>query len=134
MFMCQPVPAASAFMDQDLSLRGRRALVVGGGRGIGRAITLALATDGASVAVADLERDRAESVAAEVTALGGKTTSLTGDVRSTRDLDAFVSGTVSHLGGLDVLVTVVGGQNAFAPFQPLHEYTDEQWELVLDVN
>jgi 3-oxoacyl-[acyl-carrier protein] reductase len=41
---------------------------------------------------------------------------------------------VRELGGLDVLVTVVGGQLAFVPVRPLHETTDEEWDLVFDVN
>jgi 3-oxoacyl-[acyl-carrier protein] reductase len=118
----------------DRSLTGHRALVVGGGRGIGRAITLALAADGADVAVGDLEPDRASAVSHEVTELGRRALPLTGDVRSTADVDAFVADTVAGLGGLDVLVTVVGGQHVFAPFQALHEYTDEQFDVVVDVN
>jgi 3-oxoacyl-[acyl-carrier protein] reductase len=116
-------------------LSGKNALVIGGGGGgIGRAITRGLAAAGSAVAVADVERDRADEAAAEVAAAGGKSVSLTGDVRSREDIDGFVSGAAQELGGLDVLVTVVGGQLAFVPPALLHETTDEDWDLMFDLN
>src|SRR5687768_1068566 len=116
-------------------LSGRNALVIGGGgAGIGRAITRGLAAAGSAVAVADAEPDRAEEAAAEVAAAGGKSLGLTGDVRSRESIDRFVSEAARELGGLDVLATVVGGQLAFVPSAPLHETTDEDWDLMFDVN
>lgn len=116
-------------------LDGKRALVVGGGgSGIGRAITRALATAGGNVAVADIDRERAEEAAAEAAAAGVKTFALTGDVRSGDDVDRFVGDAARELGGLDVLVTVVGGQLAFVPAARIHEVTDEDWELMFEVN
>ena len=112
------------------ALEGKNALVIGGGGGgIGRAITRGLAAAGAAVAVADLDRERAEEAAAEVGAL-----SLTGDVRSREEIDALVTRAAQELGGLDVLVTVVGGQLAFVPATPLHETTDEDWDLMFELN
>ena len=116
-------------------LPGLNAVVLGGGGGgIGRAITRALATAGSAVAVADADPDRAEEAAAEVAAAGARSVSLAGDVRSGEDIDRFMSQTARELGGLDVLVTVVGGQLAFVPAAPLHETTDEDWDLVFDLN
>jgi 3-oxoacyl-[acyl-carrier protein] reductase len=116
-------------------LSGKNALVIGGGGGgIGRAITRGLAAAGAAVAVADVDRDRAEEAAAEVAGAGGRSLSLTGDVRSAEDVDGFVNGAARELGGLDVLVTVVGGQLAFVPPVRLHDMADEDWELMFDVN
>src|SRR5215213_2384308 len=54
--------------------------------------------------------------------------------RSREDLDGFVTRVVQELGGLDILVTVVGGQLAFVPAAPLHETTDEDWDLMFDLN
>jgi 3-oxoacyl-[acyl-carrier protein] reductase len=117
------------------SLSGKNALVIGGGgSGIGRAITRGLATAGAAVAVADVDRDRADEAAAEVADAGSRSLSLTGDVRSAEDVDGFVNGATSELGGLDILVTVVGGQLAFVPAARLHELADEDWELMFDLN
>jgi NAD(P)-dependent dehydrogenase (short-subunit alcohol dehydrogenase family) len=109
-------------------LSGKNALVIGGGGGgIGRAITQGLAAAGSAVAVADLERDRANEAAAEIAAAGGQSFSLAGDVRSPKDIDGFLSSAAQELGGLDVLVTVVGGQLAFVPPTPPHGTTDEDW-------
>jgi 3-oxoacyl-[acyl-carrier protein] reductase len=116
-------------------LDGKNALIVGGGgEGIGRAITRRLAAAGAAVAVADVDRDRAEEAAAEVSAAGTRAVGLTADVRSREDLENLVIGADQGLGGLDVLVTVVGGHVAFAPSAPLHETADEDWDLIFDLN
>ena len=116
-------------------LSGKQALVIGGGGGgIGRAITRGLAAAGSGVAVADIDRDSADEAAAEVAAAGARSVSLSGDVRSRDDVERFVSHAAQELGGLDVLVTVVGGQLAFVPASPLHETTDEDWELMFDLN
>jgi 3-oxoacyl-[acyl-carrier protein] reductase len=84
--------------------------------------------------VADVDRDRADEAAAAVAAAGAKSVSLTGDVRLREDIDRFVSSAAQELGGLDVLVTVVGGQLAFVQPAPLHETTDEDWDLMFDLN
>jgi 3-oxoacyl-[acyl-carrier protein] reductase len=55
-------------------------------------------------------------------------------VRSSEDVDALVAAAARELGGLDVLVTVVGGQLAFVPAVPLHEITDEDWDLMFELN
>jgi 3-oxoacyl-[acyl-carrier protein] reductase len=116
-------------------LSGKNALVIGGGGGgIGQAITRGLAAAGSAVAVADVERARADEAAAEVAAAGAKSVSLTGDVRSREHVEGFVSRAAQELGGLDVLVTVVGGQLAFVPPALLHETTDEDWDLMFDLN
>ena len=113
----------------------QRVLVVGGGGGgIGTAISRRLAAAGAALAVADVDRGRAEAVAAELGEGGAKAVALAGDVRSADAVDGFVADAVRELGGLDVLVTVVGGQLAFVPAVPLHEMRDEDWRLVFEVN
>jgi 3-oxoacyl-[acyl-carrier protein] reductase len=116
-------------------LAGKRALIVGGGGGgIGRAITRAFAAAGSAVAVVDIDRERTDEAAAEAAAAGIPAVGLTGDVRSPTDIDRVVSDAAAELGGLDILVTVVGGQLAFVPAARLHEITDEDWDLVFDLN
>lgn len=116
-------------------LSGRNALVIGGGGGgIGRAITRGLAAAGSDVAVADIDQDRADEAAIEVAAAGTRSVSLAGDVRSRDQVEGFVTRAARELGGLDVLVTVVGGQLSFAPPAPLHETTDDDWDLMFDLN
>ena len=117
------------------ALRGKRSLVVGGGGGgIGRAITRAFAAAGSDLAVVDIDRERAEEAAAEAAAAGTKAVPLTGDVRTAADVDRVVTDAVRKLGTLDVLVTVVGGQLAFVPAARVHEITDEDWDVMFDVN
>jgi 3-oxoacyl-[acyl-carrier protein] reductase len=115
-------------------LDGRRALVFGGGRGIGRATALALGAAGAGVGVVDLHEERAEATAAEIRAAGSAAFALPADIRATADIDRVVTDGTALLGGLDTVVTVVGGMNAFAQFRNLHDYSDEEWDLLLDVN
>ena len=116
-------------------LAGKRALVVGGGGGgIGRAITRALAAAGSAVAIVDVDPRRADEAAAEAVAAGVEAVALVGDVRSPAEIDGFVRDTARELGALDVVVTVVGGQLAFVPAARIHEITNEDWDLVFDVN
>jgi 3-oxoacyl-[acyl-carrier protein] reductase len=116
-------------------LHGTRVLVVGGGGGgIGRAITRAFASAGSAVAVVDVDPRRAEEAAEEARASGVQSVALAADVRSTSAIEDFVADAARRLGALDVLVTVVGGQLAFVPAARLHEITDEDWDLVFDLN
>ncbi|MGY4767707.1 SDR family NAD(P)-dependent oxidoreductase [Kribbella sp. CWNU-51] len=118
-----------------MQLSGKRALVIGGGGGgIGRAVTEAFGNEGAAVVVADLDPRRAEEAAEAVRQRGGTAYPVSGDVRSLADIEAMVAGAVEKLGGLDVLVTVVGGQVAFVPAVKLHEMADEDWDTIYEVN
>ena len=118
-----------------MQLSGKRALVIGGGGGgIGRAVTEAFGNEGAAVVVADLDPRRAEEAAEAVRQRGGTAYPVSGDVRSPADIEAMVAGAVEKLGGLDVLVTVVGGQVAFVPAVKLHEMADEDWDTIYEVN
>jgi 3-oxoacyl-[acyl-carrier protein] reductase len=116
-------------------LDGKHTLVLGGGGGgIGRAITRALAAAGSAVAVIDVDPERADEAAAEAGAAGVEAVAVAGDVRSGADIDRVVEDAAHALGMLDVLVTVVGGQLAFVPAARLHELADEDWDLVFDLN
>ena len=116
-------------------LDGMSTLVIGGGgEGIGRAISRAFATAGAAVAVADIDPDRAGAAVDELTQAGARAVALVGDVRSRSDVDGFVARTTAEFGRLDTLVTVVGGQVAFVPAVRLHEMSDDDWDLVYEMN
>lgn len=122
-------------MTMNTSLDGLRVLIIGGaGVANGGAISRSLAAAGAAVAVADLDLARAEALAKDVAEAGGTAIALPVDVRSPESVEGAVRQTVERLGGLDGLVTVVGGHTLFAPWLPLHETTDELWDLVYDVN
>ena len=117
-------------------LDGKRILVIGGGgTGIGRAISRACGTAGASVVVADVDAARATDAAAELRAAGHTADGVSGDVRSPEQLDGMIVSASELLGGgLDTLITVVGGQVAFVPAVKLHEMADEDWDTVYDLN
>jgi 3-oxoacyl-[acyl-carrier protein] reductase len=115
-------------------LDGKAALVVGGGRGIGRAVSFVLGSAGADVAVVDLEGERAHDVTGELRDRGVRAFALVGDVRDAKEVERIVGSAREQLGGIDVLVTVVGGQHAYATWQPTHQWTDDEWDLVVGVN
>ncbi len=106
-------------------LEGRKAIVTGGGAGIGAAICRRFAAEGATVAVLDRRADAAESVAKEV---GGRAFAC--DVASASQVDDAVAAAAHAMGGVTDLVNNAGmGMN-----KPLHRYRDEEWALVLAVN
>jgi 2-deoxy-D-gluconate 3-dehydrogenase len=111
-------------------LRGKKALVVGGGFGIGRASALLLARVGADVAVADLDLARAKSVVDELTALGVRATALTGDVTQRAQAEDIVEQAAMFLGSLDVLINMVGT----AAWADLMSVDDDTWALDLSRN
>jgi 3-oxoacyl-[acyl-carrier protein] reductase len=116
-------------------LQGSRVLVVGGGGvGNGRGIAFGVAAAGARVAVADLDVDRAREVAQKITEQGGEAYPLRCDVLVPADTERVTAETVDALGGLDCVVTVVGGYSLFAPWTPLAEVIDDQWNLIMDLN
>ena len=116
-------------------LDGRRLIIVGGGGvGNGRGISRGAAAAGARVAIVDVNADRAREAADEVNNLGGTALPLVADVRVQADVERAVASAVDWLGGLDSVVTVVGGYSLFTPWTPLAEVTDEQWNLIIDLN
>lgn len=116
-------------------LSGVRALLLGGGgAGIGRGVSEAFGREGAFVAVADIDPVRAEDTATTIRQHGGQALALSGDVRDAVRLQAIVQEAVDGLGGLDALVTVVGGQVAFVPSVKLHEMADDDWDTMYELN
>ncbi|WP_328471402.1 SDR family NAD(P)-dependent oxidoreductase [Streptomyces sp. NBC_00448] len=116
-------------------LDGKKALVIGGGgAGIGRAIVRAYAAAGAHVVVADVDVARSTEAMEELRTAGHTAHTVSGDVRSREQLDGMIAGGAERLGGLDILVTVVGGQVAFVPAVKLHEMEDEDWDTVYELN
>jgi meso-butanediol dehydrogenase / (S,S)-butanediol dehydrogenase / diacetyl reductase len=87
-----------------MRFKDRVVIVTGGGSGIGRVVAIRFAAEGARVAVVDWIRERAESVAAEISAAGGTAASILADVSSSQDVEAMAGAVASRLGPADVLV------------------------------
>jgi len=117
-----------------VSLSGKSAMVVGAGQGIGRACALTLAAAGADVAVVDREAERAHAVADEISAIGTISSVHVTDILESAAHQQLVTDVVDAHKNLDVVVTVVGGHSAFAPFVPAHETAESDIDFVLDLN
>ena len=112
-------------------LSGKRALVTGASRGIGRAVALRLASEGASVALNyRAGREEAEAVAAEIAASGGSAAVLQGDVSVAAEADALVGAAEAALGGLDILVNNAGATRD----NLLMRLSEEDWDAALNTN
>jgi len=116
--------------DELFGLRGHGVLVVGGGAGIGAATCHHLAAAGARVAVADVELERAESVAAELDGTGTAPIALVADVAQPDAARQLVHDAAAGLGRLDAVVNIVG----VAGWGPLLEMDLDQWHLDLERN
>jgi NAD(P)-dependent dehydrogenase (short-subunit alcohol dehydrogenase family) len=113
-----------------MRLNDRVGIVTGAGRGIGRAIALALAQEGADVALAARSREELEAVAAEVRALGRRALVQPTDVAVETDARALIEQTVATFGRLDVLVNNAGA----VAREPLRDLAVADWDNVIAVN
>ena len=113
-----------------MKLEGKTALVAGGGRGIGRAISLALAREGAEVAVADILKENAEAVRGEIQGIGQKALALQVDLTKKAEVDQAVGETIARFGKLDILVNCAGWDR----LEPFIESNEETWEKVIAIN
>lgn len=105
-------------------------IVTGAGRSIGRSIALRLARDGHAVAVNDLDKVRAEAVAEEITAVGGRAIALAADVSDRDAVFAMVDRATGELGSVDVMVANAG----IAQAKPLLEVTPDDLRRIFEVN
>jgi acetoin reductase-like protein len=111
-------------------IEGKIAIVTGAGRGIGRAIALRLASEGALVSVADVDLSSATAVAEEIHAMGRQGLAMKVDVTSQQDIDEMISVTVSKLGELNVFVNNAG----VGAIAPLLDTDEKTWDWVMAVN
>ncbi|MER5512573.1 glucose 1-dehydrogenase [Streptomyces sp. NPDC002766] len=110
---------------------GRTALVTGGGSGIGRAVALAFAAEGAYVVVAGRRREPLDETVALIERSGGKGLAVQADVSRDAEAAAVVRAAVETFGSLDVAVNNAG---VFRGGAPLAELSEEDWRTQLDVN
>ncbi len=114
-----------------MGFENRIAVITGAARGIGRAIAKGLAAKGATVVIADVDRQGAEMAAKELEAAGWKAFAYCMDVSNPEQVAATVQSVVQLLGGIDILVNNAGivGEEF-----PVHKMSDEQWHHMMDVN
>jgi len=113
-----------------MKLNNKIAIVTGARRGMGRAIALALAREGANVVVSDVSQEDCQKVVDEIEKLGRKGLALKCDVSSSNDVEDMVKRTVAEFGRVDILVNNAG----ILTFKPFLELTDEDWDKTLSVN
>ena len=109
---------------------GQAAIVTGGGRGMGRAVALGLAREGAAVAVADVDEAPAAEVRSEIEKAGGKAIAIQADISRVEDVRRMFGETFAAMGGVDILINNAG----IGIPKPLVDYTEADWERQLDVN
>jgi NAD(P)-dependent dehydrogenase (short-subunit alcohol dehydrogenase family) len=113
-----------------LRLKDKVAVVTGSGRGIGRAIALAFAREGASLVINAVNLDHAESVAEEIRALGREALPLKADVSNGREVRNLVESTIAQFRKIDVLVNNAGISRP----GPIEDLSEEDWDTTMNVN
>lgn len=117
-------------MDTKFDLSGKTAIVTGGGRGIGRAIALGLASSGASVAVAGRTAEPLNAVAEEIRARGAKALAVATDLTDGQQIDTLAAKTIETFGRIDILVN-----NAARSFlRSLLDLREDGWDKVFNTN
>ncbi len=113
-----------------MRLQGKVAVVTGGAQGLGRAIILGMAREGAKVVVADLQADKAKSVAEEARALGAEALALEVNVASEPSVQRLAEETFKRFGAVDILVNDAGVYLR----SPVVSKSEEDWDRTLDIN
>lgn len=111
-------------------LESKVAFITGAASGIGKEIALAFAREGAAISIADLNKQAADAVVAEITSLGAKAIGVAADVTDEAQVDAAVHETVRALGNIDILVSNAGIQIV----HPIEEFTFAEWKKMLAIH
>jgi NAD(P)-dependent dehydrogenase (short-subunit alcohol dehydrogenase family) len=112
-------------------LTDKVAVITGGGRGIGRAIALKFAGEGAAVAIAARTQSEIDRVAQEIRAAGARAVAIQADVAIEKDCERIVREAASQFGKVDILVNNAG---EYGPVKPIEEITPEEWDRVIAVH
>lgn len=113
-----------------MELLGKVALVTGGGQGIGRAVVLTLARNGADVAISDINAETAETTAKEIRGIGRRALVIEADVSQFEDGERMIRETVETLGRIDILINNAG----ITRDKLMLRMSEEDWDMVLNVN
>ena len=111
-------------------LKGKTAIITGSGRGIGRAIALAMAAQGANIVVNDVNMESADEVVAEIEAMGRQAIAVKADVTAEEQVLAMVEACINRFGKLDILVNNAG----IIQTAPVTEIDGKDWDRVMEVN
>ena len=117
-------------MSSNDRFQGKTAIVTGAGSGVGRAIALGLASGGASVVIADLSAERAESVVSEIKSSGGSALAVSVDVADAPGVRDMVSKAVEKYGKIDILISNAGWDKVM----PFVDTDEGLWDRVIDIN
>jgi NAD(P)-dependent dehydrogenase (short-subunit alcohol dehydrogenase family) len=112
-------------------LKSRAAVVTGGGRGIGRAIALRFASEGAAIFVAARSETEVATVAAEIRQSGGRSAHLAANVAEEADCEKIVHAARNAFGAIDILVNNAG---IYGPVRPAEKISPREWDSVIAVN
>jgi 3-oxoacyl-[acyl-carrier protein] reductase len=113
-----------------LKLAGRLALVTGSAQGIGRAVALARARDGADVVISDVNLEKAEQTATEISNLGRRSMALKADVVREEEVERMIEAVLERFGRIDILVNNAG----IARDKLILRMSEADWDAVLNVN
>ena len=114
-----------------MRLKDKVAIVTGGARGIGQAMAIRFASEGARVMIVDLRMEQAHATVRDITGAGGRAMAIEVDVSRLDDLDRMVAETVREFGGIDILCNNAGiGGGA----GDLLAATEEDWDRIIDIN
>ncbi len=113
-----------------MRLEQKIALVTGAGRGIGKAIALSLAKEGAIVIVSDINLKEAKQVAKEIEDLGHASLAVKTDVTSKNDVDDLINKSIKKFGALDILVSNAG----VSSMENVIDMPEEKWDFNMDIN
>lgn len=113
-----------------MKLKNKTAIVTGAGRGIGRAIALELAQQGANVVVSDINLKDIQAVCAEIIETGGTAIAVKCDVSKKSDIDTMMKRTIQTYKKLDILINNAG----VVIMKPFLQMTEKDWDFILDIN
>jgi NAD(P)-dependent dehydrogenase (short-subunit alcohol dehydrogenase family) len=112
-------------------LQGKVALITGASQGLGKALALAFAREGASVVINSRREEGVRPVAQEIEAQGGEALALAADVSQAADVKSLIGAAVERFGRLDVLVNNAG---VLGPRVAIEEYPEDEWRRVIHAN
>jgi NAD(P)-dependent dehydrogenase (short-subunit alcohol dehydrogenase family) len=116
-----------------MRLEGKKAIITGAAQGLGRAIALDFAAEGAEMLLADIQGEKVAQVAALIGENGGRAEVVEVDVTDAAQVEAMVQRAVAIFGNVDILVNDAGGSGTVG-VQHIEDVTEEMWDAQIDLN